>query len=196
MNLNGNKIKESISSILTSISSILIPIFQYVPCTSIWFGIMSVPLIAYLGFFFQNPEILIFDINFFFGSYEFYISLFGFLLFIYSLIYQLTHGRQLIKTGPHKYVRHPQYMALIILTFGLTLITFQTSPIIIFSLNFNYYQIIFLIWTGEVIAYIILAKIEEYALKTKYKDEYLDYTNKVSFMIPFLKSNRSNISKE
>ena len=42
MSLKGNKIKNKISSVATSLSSILIPFFQYVPCTAIWFGIMSV----------------------------------------------------------------------------------------------------------------------------------------------------------
>ena len=80
-----------------------------------------------------------------------------------------------------------QYVALIIMTFGMTLIIFQTSPVIDFNLNINGFTFIFLIWIGEVLAYIILAKIEDYALKAKYSDEYIDYANKVSFMIPFLK---------
>ena len=196
MKLNGDKIKNKISSILTSISSILIPFFQYVPCTAIWFGIMSVPLITYLSFFFQNPGILLSDITFLFSSYEIYIILLGFTFYIYSLIYQLTHRKQLIRTGPYKYVRHPQYIALIIMTLGMTLIVFQTSPIFNFNLNIDGFTFIFLIWIGEVLAYIILAKIEDYALKAKYGDKFLDYANNVSFMFPFLNLNRNKIEKE
>ena len=48
MVLERVKINSEITSISTSISSILIPILQYVPCTSVWFGIMSVPLISFL----------------------------------------------------------------------------------------------------------------------------------------------------
>ncbi|MCK4380258.1 MAG: hypothetical protein KAW51_03905 [Candidatus Lokiarchaeota archaeon] len=196
MTLNRDKIKNKVSSIFTSISSILIPFFQYVPCTAIWFGIMSVPLITYLSFFFQNPGILLSDITFLFSSYEIYIILLGFTFCIYSLIYQLTHRKQLIRTGPYKYVRHPQYIALIIMTLGMTLIVFQTSPIFNFNLNIDGFTFIFLIWIGEVLAYIILAKIEDYALKAKYGDEFLDYANNVSFMFPFLKLNRNKIEKE
>ncbi len=196
MTLNGYKIKNKISSILTSISSILIPFFQYVPCTAIWFGIMSVPLITYLSFFFQNPGILLSDITFLFSSYEIYIILLGFTFCIYSLIYQLTHRKQLIRTGPYKYVRHPQYIALIIMTLGMTLIVFQTSPIFNFNLNIDGFTFIFLIWIGEVLAYVILAKIEDYALKAKFGDKFLDYANNVSFMFPFLKLNRNKIEKE
>jgi len=195
MNLKGNKIKNKITSVATSLSSILIPIFQYVPCTAIWLGIMSVPLITYLAFFFQNPGILVSDFAFLFNSYEIYIIILGFMFYIAFLIYQLTHRKQLIRTGPYRYVRHPQYIALIIITFGMTLIIFKTSPIVNFDLGIDVYTFMFLIWTGEVLAYIILAKIEDYALKAKYGDEFLDYANNVSFMIPFFKIKRNVIEK-
>ena len=191
MDLKKGKIINKLTSIATSISSVIIPIFQYVPCTAIWFGIMSVPLISYLVFFFQNPGILVSDLNFIFNSYEIYITLLGLMFYIASLLYQLTHRKQLIRTGPYKYVRHPQYTALIIMTFGMTLIVFKTSPIIDFALNVDAYSFIFLIWIGEVLAYIFLAKIEDYALKAKYGDEFLDYVNHVSFMIPFPKIKRN-----
>lgn len=195
MNLKENKIKNKITSVATSLSSILIPIFQYVPCTAIWFGIMSVPLITYLAFFFQNPGIFVSDLAFLFNSYEIYIIILGFMLYIASLIYQLTHRKQLIRTGPYRYLRHPQYIALIIMTFGMTLMVFKTSPIVNFDLSIDVYIFMFLIWTGEVLAYIILAKIEDYALKAKHGDEFLDYANNVSFMFPFLRLKRNVIKK-
>ncbi|MFX0006284.1 MAG: methyltransferase family protein [Promethearchaeota archaeon] len=192
MKLNSEMLKVKMNSISTSISSFLIPLIQYVPCTGVWFGIMSVPLIAYLFLYFQNPGILISDLNFMFGTFEISIVLFGLTLFIYSLAHQLSHRKQLIRTGPYKYVRHPQYLAFIIMTFGMTLIAFQTSPIFNFNLgNLNVYTVLLVIWIAEVLAYIILAKIEEYALKVKYGDKYLDYINNVSFMIPFLKFKRN-----
>ncbi|MBY8986143.1 MAG: hypothetical protein KGD65_13790 [Candidatus Lokiarchaeota archaeon] len=190
------KIKTKITSIFTSISSFLIPVFQYVPCTSIWFGIMSVPLISYFAFFFQNPSIFYYDFQFLIRSHGFFILLFGFIFYIYSLVYQLTHRKQLIQTGPYKYIRHPQYIAFIIMTFGLTIITFETSPVFNFDLgNLNGYTVIFYIWIGEVFAYIVLGKIEEFALKAKYVDQFLTYANNVPFMVPFLKLNRARIKK-
>jgi len=197
MIINKSKIKTKISSIFTSFSSILIPIFQYVPCTAIWFGIMSVPLITYLGFFFQNPGILVYDMKFLFRAEGIYIIICGFIFYIYSLIYQLTHRKRLIQNGPYKYVRHPQYIAFIIMTFGMTLVAFQTSPIFNFNLyNINGNTVLLYIWIGEVLAYIILGKIEDFALKAKYGDEFLDYTNNASFMVPFLKLKRDKIEKE
>lgn len=191
-----NKIKSRILSISTTVLY-LIPIFQYVPCTAIWFGIMSVPLITYLGFFFQNPNIFVYDFNFLSEAHGFYLVIFGLILYVYSLVYQLTHRKQLIRTGPYKFMRHPQYIAMIITTLGLTLVTFETSPVFNFNLgNLNSYTIIFYIWIGEVLAYIILGKIEDFALKAKYGDEFLDYANNVSFMIPSLKLKKTKLNKK
>ena len=182
------KIKRKTEAISTRISSILIPIFQYVPCLSIWKGIMSVPLITYLIFFFQDPKMLQSDFYFLFRNHGIYFSIIGFWLFIYSLIFQLTHRKQLIRTGPYKYMRHPQYLAFILMTFGMTLIVFQTTPVVDFNpFHLSGYTVIFYTWIGEVLAYIILGKIEDVALKAKYENEFVEYKNRVSFMFPTIK---------
>ena len=197
MDLKHSKIKTKIISIFTGLSSYLILLAQYVPCTAIWLGFMSVPLVTYLTFFFQNPGILIYDIQFLTRSYGFYFVLFGFIFFIYTVVYQLTHRKQLMRTGPYKYIRHPQYVAFIIMTLGMTLVAFQTSPMFDFPLyNVDGHTIILLVWFGEVTAYIILGKIEELALKAKYGDEFLEYANDVSFMIPFFKISRIDLNKK
>ena len=196
MSLKGNNIKSKITSISTSISSLLIPFLQYVPCTAIWRGIMSVPLISYLVWFFQYPSILLYDLRFLIGTQGFYVVLFGLILYTYSLIYQLSHRGQLITKGPYKYVRHPQYLAFIIMTLGMTIVAFQTSPIFEFPVSYeNRFNILVFIWIGEVLAYILLGKIEEIALKSKYGDEFLEYRNKVAFIVPFLKIQVIKIEK-
>jgi protein-S-isoprenylcysteine O-methyltransferase Ste14 len=74
------------------------------------------------------------------------------------------------------------------MTFGMTLIAFQTSPIFNFDFGYlNAYSVLLLLWIGELLAYIVLAKIEEFALKAKYGEKYIEYVNNVAFMIPFLK---------
>jgi len=188
MKSRNYKIKTKLSSAFTSLSSYFILLVQYVPATGIWFGIMSIPLATYITFFFQDPNILFNDIQFLTRSYGFYVVIFGLIFFIYTVVYQLTHRKQLMRTGPYKYIRHPQYVAFIIMTLGMTLVAFQTSPIFDFILyNVEGHTILFLIWIGEVLAYIILGKIEELSLKAKYGDDFLEYANDVSFMIPFLK---------
>jgi len=188
MGLKSSEKKRKKISIFTSITSYLIPIFQYVPCTAIWFGIMSVPLISYLVWFFQYPNILLYDLSFLIKAQGFYVVLFGLVLYIFSLIYQLSHRGQLITKGPYRIMRHPQYLAFIIMTLGMTVVAFQTSPIFEISVPYeNRFSVLFFIWIVEVLAYILLGKIEEVALKAKYGDEFLEYRNKVAFIIPFLK---------
>ena len=109
------KIQSRIFSFFTRISSIMIPIYQYVPATAIWFGIMSVPILSYITYYFQNPRILKYDLQFSLKTPGFYFTIFGLILFLYSLVYQLTYRKQLIQKGPYKYVRHPQYIAFIII---------------------------------------------------------------------------------
>ena len=192
MTLEIKKFTDFLRSFAFNISSILILFAQYVPCASIWFGIMSIPLMSYLILFFQYPTILQHDMIFFLGFHGTYIAYFGLILYFYCLVYQIFHRRKLIKTGPYRFVRHPQYVAFIIFTFGLTSITLQTSPIIplYIPLETNAYLLIFYIWLAEVMAYIILAKVEDLALKTKYGAEYIEYANQVGFMIPKLNLKR------
>ncbi|MFX0032924.1 MAG: methyltransferase family protein [Candidatus Hodarchaeota archaeon] len=183
MSYRSDKIKNKMISITTSLSSIFIPIFQYVPVTAVWFGIMSVPVIAYIFLVFRDPSILIYDIQFLLRTPGTYIALFGFTIFIYSFIFQLTHRKQLINKGPYKIIRHPQYVAFIIMTFGMTLVAFETTPMLN-SPFLDAYSMILIIWILEVLAYILLAKIEDFALKNKFGDEYVAYQNSVGFMIP------------
>ncbi|MBY8987204.1 MAG: hypothetical protein KGD61_02030, partial [Candidatus Lokiarchaeota archaeon] len=71
---------------------------------------------------------------------------------------------------------------------GMTIVAFQTSPIFEFPVSYeNRFSILFLIWIGEVIAYILLGKIEEFALKAKYGEKFLEYRSRVAFIVPFLK---------
>lgn len=191
------KIRERIKSLSHNLSSIIIPLLQYVPTASIWRGIMSIPLIIYLIFFFQNPTIFKSDFWVFNGYIGTFIALLGLTLYFYCLIYQITHRKRLIQTGPYHIIRHPQYLSLIILISGLTLVSFQTSPITIFNpYDRSSYLVVFIIWILEVLAYITLAKIEEVSLKVKYGEFFIDYANKVPFMYPFLRLDRSRSHNE
>ena len=196
MNSRNSKIKTKTSSIFTSLTSYLILLFQYVPATAIWLGIMSVPLVTYLTFFFQNPGILFYDLRFLIGTRGVFFVIIGLIFYIYSLIYQLTHRKQLMQKGPYKYIRHPQYFAFIIITLGMTIIAFcKTGYRHLNAGTPGRSSILFFIWIGEVLAYILLGKIEEFALKAKYGDKFLEYRNRVAFIIPFLKIRVNKIDK-
>lgn len=176
-------IKEKIKEKAIIISEFLIPIFQYVPTTSIWLGIMTLPFISYLVYLILDPFIIIHD---FLLSFPLNLPVIGgLILFIYSLIFLYRNRNGLVERGPYKYVRHPQYLGIIIMTFALTLSCFYTTPIF-----FNH-AVIVGIWIAEVFAYIILAKIEEIHLQSKFGESYMNYLHSVPFLIPFLKLKRS-----
>ena len=59
--------------------------------------------------------------------------------------------------------------------------------------NMNSFVLLFFIWIGEVLAYIILAKIEDFSLGKKYGGIFNEYKNSVGFMIPFIVINRRKL---
>lgn len=73
------------------------------------------------------------------------------------------------------------------MTLGLTLFCLRTtSPIsIVPGIMVDYSGILF-IWVAEVVLYIMLGKIEDLSLKAKFEGEFLEYAEKVSFMLPFI----------
>ncbi len=191
-----DKIITSIKEFFITIGWLTIPLFQYIPCASVWFGIMSLPLIGYLFFFISTPMIAKSDFEFFLG-YGFpwsIIAIISGFIFLFCLGYQLVNRKKLILKGPYKYSRHPQYLAIIIMTFSLSMISLNTSPINPFSSNIEFSRVlIFFIWFIETIAYILLAKLEEFWLEKKYGDMYNQYKQSVSFMLPFTKFFREKL---
>jgi protein-S-isoprenylcysteine O-methyltransferase Ste14 len=150
---------------------------------------MSLPLLFYFVNFLAAPSIVIKDITFFFSRLEGYVILVGFALFMYSLVYQLRHRKMFLQKGPYKYVRHPQYLGIIIMTFGLTALSLNATPIYPNELFTDSW--ILYIWIIEVLAYIILAKIEEISMKARYGEVFIDYMKKVPFLVPNLKVKRA-----
>ena len=135
-----------------------------------------------------NPSIIISDFMFRLPLNLLVIG--GLILFIYSLIFLYRNKNGLVERGPYKYIRHPQYLGIMIMTFALTLSCFYTTPIFLNNAIINH-AVIVGIWIAEVIAYIILAKIEEIHLKSKFGESYMNYLHSVPFLIPFLKLKRS-----
>ena len=83
------------------------------------------------------------------------------------------------------------------MTFGMTLIVFQTRPVVDFNpFNLSSYTVIFYTWICEVLAYIILGKIEDIALKAKYGEKFVEYKNAVSFMFPTIKLKKKDSTRK
>ncbi|TFF93151.1 MAG: hypothetical protein EU543_04290 [Promethearchaeota archaeon] len=191
------RFKHLIGNLASSMSATIIPIFQFIPCASIWFGIMSIPLFGYLIYFFNHPSMILYDFKFFFG-YGYPWSIFALFAGIFALscfIYQLVHRNKLVKGGPYKIVRHPQYLGLIIMTFCLTMICLRTDPVYLFSNYLNGHNYIVIIWIIETFAYVILAKIEDISLSKRYGTIFENYKNSVGFLFPSLNFDHTHKSK-
>lgn len=78
----------------------------------------------------------------------------------------------LVKKGLYAWVRHPQYLGIIVWIFGDVLYGLRPAD--------------FVLWTTLVVLYLILAESEENALVKEYGEEYLVYKKQVPFILPFL----------
>jgi len=191
------------------IAGFFVPIFQFVPNTWMFMGPMSMPLIGYISSLRYVPHLLddlgrmLFGFGFLSGwhglqelgftiLYAFFILLMrglilgGLVLFLYSLAYSLKHRGGLICTGPYGWVRHPQYLALLMMTGGMTLFVIGMRPVWVWvdaggSIAGVWVPVV---WLLEVLAYVVLAKIEELHLGRRYGDSYFRYSRSVPFIIP------------
>jgi protein-S-isoprenylcysteine O-methyltransferase Ste14 len=77
----------------------------------------------------------------------------------------------LVTDGVYKYVRHPQYLGILVAT--LSLIIYRFSPISM------------MLWPVLVIIYYRLAKKEEKEIEGKFGEKYREYRRHVSMFIPF-----------
>jgi protein-S-isoprenylcysteine O-methyltransferase Ste14 len=83
-----------------------------------------------------------------------------------------TGTGSLVKTGIYKYIRHPQYTGLLLLSLGM-MIEWATLPLII-------------LYPVMVFMYVRLAKREEKDMLGEFGDEYRKYMKSTKMFIPFV----------
>jgi len=160
-------------------SSVLLCLFQHVPVVGPWHGLMVFPLAYYVfEFFWSFPEfreqqfyLLLFEQRLIFGRV---VALVGLAIFSVALI-QMTRQRGFLTSGLYSVVRHPQYLGIIIMTLGLSIMSIQWS-----GRNLN----VVLAWIIEVLGYVLLACYEERYLLSIFQKEYRQYRQKVPFIFP------------
>jgi protein-S-isoprenylcysteine O-methyltransferase Ste14 len=90
----------------------------------------------------------------------------------YSQDIMISREHRLVKTGLFKIIRHPQYLSQILFDIGGALATLSYIVVILAII--------------EVPFLMMRALLEERLLEKYFKDEYLEYKSKSSFMIPFI----------
>ncbi|HMA05662.1 MAG TPA: isoprenylcysteine carboxylmethyltransferase family protein, partial [Methanomicrobiales archaeon] len=104
-----------------------------------------------------------------------YVFIFGGLLLLmnaWSVLYAARRDDRLAVTGPYAYVRHPQYLAFILVMFGFLLQWPTVLTIIMFPI---------LVWR-----YVSLAREEEESVKAEFGNEYMEYLARTPAFIPRL----------
>ncbi len=170
----------------------LVPLFQSIPF--VYAGLMSAPFILYLlGLVVTSPITLpAFVLALVFGGFplEFVISVIGFFLLIYSVVYlRLNKKHSLVTDGPYKFIRHPQYLGVLLLTLSLTT---RSVWIITHTDGWGFFtgQVTILLWYATLAAYVFLAIAEEQYLISNHNEIYTDYLRTSNFFIPFLVTRR------
>ena len=83
-----------------------------------------------------------------------------------------TGKGSLVKKGVYRYIRHPQYTGLLLLSFGM-MIEWATLPLLI-------------LYPVMMVMYIRLAKREEKDMLNEFGDEYKEYMKTTKMFIPFI----------
>ena len=199
----------SVKEAVLWVSGFIVPVFQFVPNSWMFWGPMSMPLISYFSSLSHLPHLfdeitaMLFDFSFLFGwhgAQEFagvvlasFLILFlrglivgGLVLFIYSLYYLLTRRDELVCSGPYRWVRHPQYLGLLMMTAGITVGVIRTNPVWVWGDRGSSIAgaWILIIWFLQLTAYIILGKIEDVHLRSKFGKTYAEYSKHVPFIVP------------
>jgi len=172
----------------------LVPLAQSLPA---WTGLMTLPFASYLILVFADlsvnlPRALL-D---FFAPYPILEKVFvitGLFVLVYSAVYLIAKRKSgLVTSGPYRWVRHPQYLGMVLLTLGLT----SWSVWILnntFGTGFLSPSQTIGVWFIEMLAYILLAHIEEQHLSRNHGESFENYKSQVPFFIPFLKTNRQEV---
>ncbi len=193
----ATKSVERIKSGLLRFAGYLVPLVQSLPA---WTGLMTLPFASYLLLLFTNLPRAISDfllnVQFFLAPFlilEKAFIIIGLLILVYSVAYLRKEKREgLVASGPYGWVRHPQYLGMILTTLGLT----SWSVWILnntFGMGFLSPSQTVGVWVIELFAYILLAYIEELHLSRKHGESFEYYKSHVPFFIPFLKTNRKSL---
>ena len=180
---------ESRQSRASSIVAALLPFAQSIPPLTAWGGLMTIPLVSYAALLFTSSPSQFFEAIYlvFFGGFvwEQIIAFLGLGILLYSVVHmRLTKKEGLITSGPYGFVRHPQYLGVVLLTLTLTTRSYWIGKNT-FGVSWISPELTVVIWFGTLFAYIALALVEELHLSKVFASEYEQYKERTGFLFPF-----------
>jgi len=104
------------------------------------------------------------------------LILLGMFLFVVGFVQILIAKKRnegLVTKGLYSRIRHPQYLGIVISTFGLLLFALRPAD--------------FISWATLMFLYLLLAESEEKHLEKIFGEEYRKYKNETPFILPFLR---------
>jgi len=188
--MGESSLPSSRKSRVSSIIAALLPFVQSIPPLAVWGGLMTVPFIGYIVLLFTSSPSQFFEAIFliFFGGFpwEQIIAILGISLLVYSVVHmRLAKKEGLIKSGPYSFVRHPQYLGVVLFTLTLTTRSYWIGKNT-FGMSWISPELTVVIWFGTLIAYISLALVEELHLTKMFASEYEEYKEETGFLVPFV----------
>lgn len=172
--MKSRKIRHAVEAIITALLFSL----QYILVAGPFISIMFAPLFVYfisLPVFYPHLEreihMLFFSKDYMLGRV---IVVIGLAIFLSAGIQFLRKREELVVTGLYSVVRHPQYLGIIVMTLGLSIMCLQlaSQPRILYM------------WIVQVFGYILLVRYEERHLVKEYGAKYRRYRQKVPFVFP------------
>ena len=192
------KILGRLQAIIFGITGYLILLVQQIPGIWVWIPLMAAPVILLLTALVSNlPTSINETYSSLFNFNEVFLGkiliIIGMVFIIYSIVYLgVKKRRGLVTSGPYRFIRHPQYTAFLLLTIGFTGWSYFYITAF-FGTSWLSAEETITLWYLELLAYIILALIEDEYLLKKFGVEYESYKNKTPFLIPFLNTGRFDV---
>lgn len=182
---------QKIKTGLLNVSGYLVLLLQQIPPLGVYPALMTLPVFLYLvvlasQFPWSIPNAIIegIQMSVLMFPLETIVAIVGLVLVIYSLIYLYTHRKEgLVTTGPYRFIRHPQYAGFILLTLGLTSLSYNLLKTT-FGMGWLTPEATLALWFGQLAIYIALALIEESHLAKTFGDAYATYKENTSFLLP------------
>jgi steroid 5-alpha reductase family enzyme len=112
------------------------------------------------------------------------ISILGIAIMASATLYlNLKRKGGLVTSGPYRWVRNPQYLGALLFTSNLTSRSYRE---VLGDVGWLGPTGTLLVWLGTLVAYVLLAWVEELHLSRRFGAAYADYKSRTAFLIPFV----------